>query len=174
MNLGKKKEHCSTQLPPVFLRAVWRVRFTIQINMDFFQKSYERGTSSLSLRANMILSRWRVRNSLKNYKYVFLYIFDDQSPNSQMVCTALFTVSSKVCFPFFLSLAFCRLLSNCACVEQQVKERCQKGIPPSLRGRAWLYLTGGKVKREQNSGKFQVSCEFVVPPVSIFQKIDPK
>ncbi|XP_040014092.1 TBC1 domain family member 10A-like isoform X1 [Xiphias gladius] len=39
--------------------------------------------------------------------------------------------------------------------HKKVKERCQKGIPPSLRGRAWLYLTGGKVKREQNSGKFQ-------------------
>uniref|UniRef100_H3CUM9 TBC1 domain family member 10A n=1 Tax=Tetraodon nigroviridis TaxID=99883 RepID=H3CUM9_TETNG len=39
--------------------------------------------------------------------------------------------------------------------HKKVKERCQKGIPPSLRGRAWLYLTGGKVKREQNAGKFQ-------------------
>nr|XP_020461680.1 TBC1 domain family member 10A-like isoform X1 [Monopterus albus] len=39
--------------------------------------------------------------------------------------------------------------------HKKVKERCQKGIPPSLRGRAWLYLTGGKVKREQNKGKFQ-------------------
>lgn len=39
--------------------------------------------------------------------------------------------------------------------HKKVKERCQKGIPPSLRGRAWLYLTGGKVKREQNLGKFQ-------------------
>ncbi|XP_071321711.1 TBC1 domain family member 10A isoform X1 [Trachinotus anak] len=39
--------------------------------------------------------------------------------------------------------------------HKKVKERCQKGIPPSLRGRAWLYLTGGKVKREQNQGKFQ-------------------
>lgn len=39
--------------------------------------------------------------------------------------------------------------------HRKVKERCQKGIPPSLRGRAWLYLTGGKVKREQNQGKFQ-------------------
>lgn len=47
------------------------------------------------------------------------------------------------------------IVSNGA--EKQVKERCQKGIPPSLRGRAWLYLTGGKVKREQNAGKFQVS-----------------
>lgn len=34
--------------------------------------------------------------------------------------------------------------------------RCQKGIPPALRGRAWLYLSGGKVKKEQNKGKFQV------------------
>lgn len=39
--------------------------------------------------------------------------------------------------------------------HKKVKDRCQKGIPPSLRGRAWLYLTGGKVKREQNKGKFQ-------------------
>ncbi|XP_017265902.1 TBC1 domain family member 10A [Kryptolebias marmoratus] len=39
--------------------------------------------------------------------------------------------------------------------HKKVKERCQKGIPPSLRGRAWLYLSGGKVKREQNSGKFE-------------------
>lgn len=45
---------------------------------------------------------------------------------------------------------------NGARVEKQVKERCQKGIPPSLRGRAWLYLTGGKVKREQSAGKYQV------------------
>ncbi|XP_073723769.1 uncharacterized protein tbc1d10aa isoform X2 [Misgurnus anguillicaudatus] len=37
----------------------------------------------------------------------------------------------------------------------QVRLRCQKGIPPSLRGRAWLYLSGGKVKREQNIGKFK-------------------
>ncbi|XP_042618532.1 TBC1 domain family member 10A [Cyprinus carpio] len=37
---------------------------------------------------------------------------------------------------------------------KKVRLRCQKGIPPSLRGRAWLYLSGGKVKREQNCGKF--------------------
>uniref|UniRef100_A0A8C1ZAR7 Integrin subunit alpha 2 n=1 Tax=Cyprinus carpio TaxID=7962 RepID=A0A8C1ZAR7_CYPCA len=39
--------------------------------------------------------------------------------------------------------------------HKKVKLRCQKGIPPSLRGRAWLYLSGGKVKKEQNQGKFQ-------------------
>ncbi|XP_056146341.1 TBC1 domain family member 10A-like [Lampris incognitus] len=39
--------------------------------------------------------------------------------------------------------------------HKKVKLRCQKGIPPSLRGRAWLYLCGGKVKREQNRGTFQ-------------------
>ncbi|XP_038149743.1 TBC1 domain family member 10A-like [Cyprinodon tularosa] len=39
--------------------------------------------------------------------------------------------------------------------HSKVKERCQKGIPPSLRGRAWLYLTGAKVKREQNKGRFE-------------------
>ncbi|KAF3849158.1 hypothetical protein F7725_015655 [Dissostichus mawsoni] len=30
--------------------------------------------------------------------------------------------------------------------HKKVKERCQKGIPPSLRGRAWLYLTGARLK----------------------------
>ncbi|XP_056319340.1 uncharacterized protein tbc1d10aa [Danio aesculapii] len=38
---------------------------------------------------------------------------------------------------------------------KKVRLRCQKGIPPSLRGRAWLYLSGGKVKREQNVGMFK-------------------
>ncbi|XP_034548612.1 TBC1 domain family member 10A-like isoform X1 [Notolabrus celidotus] len=37
----------------------------------------------------------------------------------------------------------------------KVRLRCQKGIPPALRGRAWLYLSGGKMKKEQNQGKFQ-------------------
>lgn len=39
----------------------------------------------------------------------------------------------------------------------QIRLRCQKGIPPSLRGRAWQYLSGGKVKLQQNPGKFDVS-----------------
>ncbi|XP_026874887.2 TBC1 domain family member 10A isoform X1 [Electrophorus electricus] len=39
--------------------------------------------------------------------------------------------------------------------HKKLKLRCQKGIPPSLRGRAWLYLSGGKVKREQNQTRFQ-------------------
>lgn len=58
------------------------------------------------------------------------------------------------------SFAFSKLSFDMASLpfcHRQVKERCQKGIPPSLRGRAWLYLTGAKVKREQSKGKFQVS-----------------
>ncbi|KAJ7994129.1 hypothetical protein DPEC_G00262710 [Dallia pectoralis] len=39
--------------------------------------------------------------------------------------------------------------------HNKVRLRCQKGIPPSLRGRAWLFLSGGKVKKEQNRGKFE-------------------
>uniref|UniRef100_A0A8D0DXU2 TBC1 domain family member 10A n=1 Tax=Salvator merianae TaxID=96440 RepID=A0A8D0DXU2_SALMN len=38
--------------------------------------------------------------------------------------------------------------------QKKIRLRCQKGIPPSLRGRAWQYLSGGKVKLEQNLGKF--------------------
>ncbi|KAF5891032.1 TBC1 domain family member 10A-like, partial [Clarias magur] len=38
---------------------------------------------------------------------------------------------------------------------KKVRLRCQKGIPPSMRGRAWLYLSGGKVKKERNSATFK-------------------
>ncbi|XP_070619110.1 TBC1 domain family member 10A [Erythrolamprus reginae] len=38
--------------------------------------------------------------------------------------------------------------------HKKIRLRCQKGIPPSLRGRAWQYLSGGKIKLEQNVGKF--------------------
>lgn len=51
----------------------------------------------------------------------------------------------------------------------QIRLRCQKGIPPSLRGRAWQYLSGGKVKLHQNPGKFDVSFPFFLhqPVVSL-------
>lgn len=52
----------------------------------------------------------------------------------------------------------------------QVRLRCQKGIPPALRGRAWLYLSGGKVKKEQNKGKFQVrEVSLSVPPYTVLK-----
>ncbi|KAG8455622.1 hypothetical protein GDO86_001721 [Hymenochirus boettgeri] len=38
--------------------------------------------------------------------------------------------------------------------HKKIKLRCQKGIPPSLRGRAWQFLSGSKVKMEQNPNKF--------------------
>lgn len=46
----------------------------------------------------------------------------------------------------------------------QIRLRCQKGIPPSLRGRAWQYLSGGKVKLQQNPGKFDVSFPSLILP----------
>ena len=39
----------------------------------------------------------------------------------------------------------------------QIRERCRKGIPPSLRSRAWQYLCGSKFLMEQNTGRYQVS-----------------
>ena len=36
----------------------------------------------------------------------------------------------------------------------QVKERCRKGIPPSMRARAWQYLCGGKYLLDSNQGRF--------------------
>lgn len=65
----------------------------------------------------------------------------------------VFLVASH--FLFCCLCVLLHLLKPCSSVAQ-VRLRCQKGIPPALRGRAWLYLSGGKVKKEQNQGKFQV------------------
>lgn len=38
---------------------------------------------------------------------------------------------------------------------KKVKERCRKGIPPSLRARAWQYLCGSKFMMDHNRGVFE-------------------
>ncbi|XP_075425014.1 TBC1 domain family member 10A [Ascaphus truei] len=38
--------------------------------------------------------------------------------------------------------------------HKKIKLRCQKGIPPSLRGRAWQYLSGSRVRMEQSTISF--------------------
>ncbi|KAI8782403.1 TBC1 domain family member 10A [Biomphalaria glabrata] len=38
---------------------------------------------------------------------------------------------------------------------KKVKERCRKGIPPSLRARAWQHLCGSNFTMEQNKGVFE-------------------
>ncbi|XP_066459874.1 TBC1 domain family member 10A isoform X2 [Eleutherodactylus coqui] len=38
--------------------------------------------------------------------------------------------------------------------HKKIKLRCQKGIPPALRGRAWQYLSGSRVKMDQSPNKF--------------------
>lgn len=38
---------------------------------------------------------------------------------------------------------------------KKVRERCRKGIPPSLRAKAWQYLTGSFFIAQQNQGVFQ-------------------
>lgn len=38
---------------------------------------------------------------------------------------------------------------------KKVKERCRKGIPPSMRAKAWLYLSGGKFLLEHNQGRYE-------------------
>lgn len=75
------------------------------------------------------------------------------------------SLSSWVCF--FAALAGGQLPQPLGAGAQpslclQIRLRCQKGIPPSLRGRAWQYLSGGKVKLQQNPGRFDVSA----PPYS--------
>lgn len=85
---------------------------------------------------------------------------------------------------FWLATSLCHTCSFCVliyflspfCPVVQVRLRSQKGIPPALRGRAWLYLSGGKVKREQNQGKFQVR-ELLIsfPPYSsLYAEFDLK
>lgn len=38
--------------------------------------------------------------------------------------------------------------------HKKIKLRCHKGIPPSLRGRAWQYLSGSRVRMDQSPHKF--------------------
>lgn len=42
---------------------------------------------------------------------------------------------------------------------KKVRERCRKGIPPSLRPRAWLYLCGGQFLMEQSKGMYDDLCK---------------
>ena len=39
----------------------------------------------------------------------------------------------------------------------QVKERCRKGIPPSVRGQAWQEMSGARKLLLANAGLFDVS-----------------
>jgi hypothetical protein len=43
------------------------------------------------------------------------------------------------------------------CYHLQVKERCRKGIPPSVRGQAWQHLMASNIKAKENPGLFDVS-----------------
>ncbi|XP_019618915.1 PREDICTED: TBC1 domain family member 10A-like isoform X1 [Branchiostoma belcheri] len=47
----------------------------------------------------------------------------------------------------------------------KVKQRCRKGIPASLRGRAWQYLSGSKKYMEANPGKFDEMDKLAGDPV---------
>ncbi|KAK3083693.1 hypothetical protein FSP39_001531 [Pinctada imbricata] len=38
---------------------------------------------------------------------------------------------------------------------RKVKDRCRKGIPPSLRSRAWQFLCGSKFLMEHNKGRYE-------------------
>jgi hypothetical protein len=44
--------------------------------------------------------------------------------------------------------------------SKKVKERCRKGIPPSLRSRAWQYLSGSKYLMDSNKGRYDVSGQW--------------
>ncbi len=48
----------------------------------------------------------------------------------------------------------------------QVKERCRKGIPDSLRGRIWMKLSGGDELLQQNPGLFDVINHTRLTPIT--------
>lgn len=52
----------------------------------------------------------------------------------------------------------------------QVKLRCRKGIPSSLRAKAWQYLSNSKELLEQNPGKFEVRTWGVGTCDTVFSK----
>lgn len=96
-------------------------------------------------------------------------LYQPSSPNPRKA------LKMKGCLPWRVA-NHCHFCSHCVLLHlvklcssvAQVRLRCQKGIPPALRGRAWLYLSGGKVKKEQNQGKFQVrEVSLSVPPHSL-------
>lgn len=41
----------------------------------------------------------------------------------------------------------------------KVRARCRKGIPPSIRPRAWLYICGGKKEKDKNNDLYKSLCE---------------
>uniref|UniRef100_A0ACB8EX90 Uncharacterized protein n=1 Tax=Sphaerodactylus townsendi TaxID=933632 RepID=A0ACB8EX90_9SAUR len=43
---------------------------------------------------------------------------------------------------------------------QKVKLRCRKGIPSSLRGKAWQLLSNSKELLDQNPGKYEICCMY--------------
>jgi len=45
-----------------------------------------------------------------------------------------------------------------------LKKRCRKGIPSSLRGRAWQYLSGSKYDLDLNPGKYRDLLQKSLPP----------
>ena len=77
------------------------------------------------------------------------------------------------CFPVLLCL-ISMLTWNNSILDQtnlqthslycpQIKERCRKGIPSSLRGRAWQRLSGAKKLLQANAGLFHVSLFLFFP-----------
>lgn len=85
-------------------------------------------------------------------------------------CNAFSWLAVSHCHTYSLCVLL-YLVNLCSSVAQ-VRLRCQKGIPPALRGRAWLYLSGGKMKKEQNQGKFQVrELSLSLPPHSFFYAV---
>lgn len=40
----------------------------------------------------------------------------------------------------------------------KVRERCRKGIPPSIRPRAWLYLCGGQESQRESVNLYERLC----------------
>lgn len=55
-----------------------------------------------------------------------------------------------------LLLYLCTTVTNHVFILLKVKLRCRKGIPSSLRARAWQLLSNSKELLDQNVGKFEV------------------
>ena len=75
-----------------------------------------------------------------------------------VVCfySGIYTVRMYVVASILCVRCVSTYLCVCVCVVQ-LKERCRKGIPSSMRGRAWQHLCGAHELLLKNKGVFDVS-----------------
>ena len=64
------------------------------------------------------------------------------------VCRCAYKGQYRCRVTYVYNIAYYVIVYCNICVYVQVRERCRKGIPPSVRPRAWLYLCASKENKK--------------------------